>query len=892
MEKYLTDNPRFAMRLYYALAVLTPMAILWGVFAAQGVFPFRTGEEANRMILVSDFWQQYYPFISDYWHRLRGGDSLLWSWTAGGGHNFLAHIAYYLASPFNLLAALFPYEMLRPLVQVFLVIKLGLAGAAMCAFLHYTTKKINLMTPFFATLYALCGFALAYYWNIMWMDSFALVPVVMIGVYQLVHTGRYRLFVVSLALAIIFNFLMGVFICIFVAIYFFMQAYIAKLKPMDFLMKLLAVGLCSLLAIGLTAFITLPTFVALDRSYNAVNSVNTMESIHEAWFTNIADVLGNFFAQHHHDLKHPPIALPSFFTGVISLMLLPVFLISDKINKREKIAFSVALAFLIISSNNRYLDFILHGFSFPHALPFRYAFIASFLLVALAYKAYLIFDTKKPGHTLALVLGGAFFALMATIGRQEGRYVGFGALFVLLYLILFMITGAAEPAVHKTHILFKAQRVLKGAVPILFAMILIFEVSIAAVAAVQSNTTTPREPYPWHNDEVQYLLAQRNMTDETDFFRTEFTRWWSSNDTTLYGYQGWALFSSMFDYTLGSYIQRLGLPYRRRSNSINYAETTPLTNAFLNMRYLVHRSGHQADTGVFWEQIAYEGSLNLMRNRYALPLGFMVRSQAAMFEGSITHPFASQNELFRLTTGLQQELFTLLPMTYNHINFTTYGNDAGTRDMARINPDSGGTLRFEFVVPRDGCLYGFIHYHGGTEARVLRNGEVINTVDITHSSYIFRMGSFNAGDIAVIESQTSAANTAVNVFAATIDHGLFAHGHTLLAAEPLVVTHMGDTRIEGTVTTQGGLLYTSIPHAGNWRVYVNGERAEAVLFADAMVAVELPAGTHDIVFRHVNSSFRVGVVISVVSLVVLIASGFALKLIGFGGAAAPSKRKK
>jgi len=89
-----------------------------------------------------------------------------------------------------------------------------------------------------------------------------------------------------------------------------------------------------------------------------------------------------------------------------------------------------------------------------------------------------------------------------------------------------------------------------------------------------------------------------------------------------------------------------------------------------------------------------------------------------------------------------------------------------------------------------------------------------------------------------------------------------------------VLTHVGDTRIEGTVTTRGGLLYTSIPHAGYWRAFVNGERVEVVLFGGAMVAVELPAGTHDIAFRHVNTHFRLGVAITLVSLAALVAAGF------------------
>ena len=56
------------------MSFLFPIAIMGTVFALNKVYPF-----GNQQILVSDFREQYYPFISDFWHKLREGTSLLWS---------------------------------------------------------------------------------------------------------------------------------------------------------------------------------------------------------------------------------------------------------------------------------------------------------------------------------------------------------------------------------------------------------------------------------------------------------------------------------------------------------------------------------------------------------------------------------------------------------------------------------------------------------------------------------------------------------------------------------------------------------------------------------------------------------------------------------------------
>ena len=50
---------------------------------------------------------------------------------------------------------------------------------------------------------------------------------------------------------------------------------------------------------------------------------------------------------------------------------------------------------------------------------------------------------------------------------------------------------------------------------------------------------------------------------------------------------------------------------------------------------------------------------------------------------------------------------------------------------------------------------------------------------------------------------------------------------------------------------------------GNWVAYVDGVRTEITLVGDAMVAVELTEGIHEIEFRYENKSFYLGSLISI-----------------------------
>lgn len=107
-------------KLLHILATIIPIAIMGTMFAVQGIYPF-----GDKQTLVVDSWHQYYPFLSDFWHRIREGTSLRWSWNAGGGHDYIAHIAYYIASPLNVIILLFPHEWLREILNILILLRVG-----------------------------------------------------------------------------------------------------------------------------------------------------------------------------------------------------------------------------------------------------------------------------------------------------------------------------------------------------------------------------------------------------------------------------------------------------------------------------------------------------------------------------------------------------------------------------------------------------------------------------------------------------------------------------------------------------------------------------------------------------------------------------------------------
>lgn len=759
----------------------------------------------------------------------------------------MAHYAYYMASPFNFLIALFPHAYLREVLTVFVLLRIGLAGLFMSFFLRFTLKKYDLLLPVFSSFYALCAFMLGYYWNIMWLDTVALMPLVMLGVHGLVREGKYRLYIGSLAIAVFSNFYIGLFVCIFVAIMFFVQSFVARLTWRQFFQRMVTIGICSLIAVGIAAILILPTYSALQNSYRSESAFPTFRI-----YDSFASVLGNFIA------FTPPTSLsglPNLYSGLLSVMLFPVFLSAKNISKREKVAYLAVIVFLVLSVNINVLDFIWNAFTVTNMLPFRFSFIASFVVVFMAYKAYLLMDQVTMKDVLAMSGAVILFHVMAMLGEQERPYIEYSAILGVVYVTLFLFM-----------FLLKKKQGFKYAI---FLVILV-ELSFTTYNGVNQVGTTDRVNFPNDYDDVQALLEARQLS-ETDFVRTELVRPRTLNSPSLYRFDGLSFFSSLANVSATEFMEGIGLAGWPRGNRFTYMATSPLTSAFLNVRYMVANDSHPIGDHELWELVASEGSNHLFRNNYHLPFGFMVNDTIVDYVGDSRNPFNAQNDLFRLATGLDSDLFTLRDIVHvGHRDYEVTRDGFGEYSFTLDEEAEEGMFRFNYEMPVDGPLYVYMNFTETNNARVVVDGQTLQTFEIRRS-FIFSAGTFEAGQIVSIEADATVEQGTGRIFAGTLDQELLDQGFDLLSAETLTLTEFSDTRFTGTITVSTPrILYTSLPYAGNWRVFVNGVEEDIVTIGGAMASVRLEEGTHTVEFRYHNTSVHLGAMVSLVSLMLYV----------------------
>jgi len=280
-------------------------------------------------------------------------------------------------------------------------------------------------------------------------------------------------------------------------------------------------------------------------------------------------------------------------------------------------------------------------------------------------------------------------------------------------------------------------------------------------------------------------------------------------------------------------------------NSINYINPSPLTNAFLNMRYIISVGGHQAVNDIYLRAVGKVGEVELLENMRYLPLGFMVNRDLS---GYVYHDTQVQswNDFFSRATGLPGDLFTATGLIPNE-NYTAW----------------------YYEMPSDGMLY--VYYRNISKPDTMTifvNGISFSKKYISDKSdiYVSLVGSFSKDELI---SFTRESDT--EVVALYFDTTLFDQGYNLLSRQTLNLTKITNTAICGNVTVlSDGLLYTSIPGDKNWSVFVDGVKSDIVLIDGAMTSVELNRGYHEIEFRYFNKSFLAGIIVSLVSLAIFV----------------------
>lgn len=839
------------------LSFFLPALLLEAAYIVQCVYPFGGND-----VLIIDLYHQYAPFLLELRDKILSFSSMLYTWTGGLGTNFLPLFAYYLASPLNILIAFFPENSLSEAVLFLILLKVGLSGACFSWYLKGVHKRDDLAVVAFSLLYALSGYVLAYSWCIMWLDALYLLPVVVLGLVYLIRDGRGILFCLSLALVIFSNFYTAIFVCIFILLYFpvCLLQYHGFKKPAVLLKKTILFGGYALLAAGLTAVIMLPVFHSLKLTSAAGESL-------PRGFTQYFDLFD--YAARHFALASPSIrdGMANIYSGMAVLILLPFYFMSPGISHRIKLLNAALLLVLIVSLNTRLLDFIWHGFHFPNQLPFRNSFVYVFLVLSMAYPAYMGLGNFKKRHIGAVCAAVMFLIVLS----QKLGIENVDAL--TAYGCLAVVTGYAAVLTLKKPVCSKA-----AAAGLAFLLMVIAEMGFNTVMVIQKidEDESYGSRYGYSSGEtvreIRTCIADI-AREENSFYRMEVYPPKTTNDPFLYGYRGVSVFASTYPEKPVHLFERLGY-HSNGINSFKYEGSTIILDSLFSVKYLIRR---ERDVEYVLRQLVSKTDrTSLYMNPYALSPGYTADESIRNWKGYGSNPFRIQNSLMKTLTGFDNILDTLHIEGGESRNMDLNGSGSGYYSYNRKNTDRESVASLNISVVEDREVYLYTDVRTGS----IKNGHVeVNGEKMDYNAYrstMVDLGYLKAGtpvELNLVFDEEGPESGSFHVYACSVDTAIFKQAISDLKDRQITIKSHSASRLSGTVNVrEDSVMVMAIPYDTGWNVRVDGMEVETFALADCLLCFNISKGQHLINMDFVPDRFLTGLCITFLSLVILIVS--------------------
>ncbi len=825
-------------------------------------------------VLVLDLNAQYIYYFEQLRDIITSGESILYSFERALGGEFLGIFAYYLSSPFSLLVALFPKQMITEAMYLILVLKCGFCGLS---FGYYLTKK-DLTRPLYrvmlSTMYALSSFAVVMQHNVMWTDNLIIFPILMLAMDELICHGKFKLYVLSLVYSIMSNFYIGYMTCLFVLVWFFIRYFMFSPSERNtgnlkfhFLLTLARIALWSLVALAISAIILLPVYYSLSfGKFEFSDPSYTPEQLFD-----FADILTKTFFGSYDSVR--PTGMPFLFCGTIALILAPLYFFIDKIPTRRKIGTVIVLLFLAASFNFSILDIIWHGMQRPNWLNARFAYI--FVFIMLVMTAYAIGNLREIGSRN--IMSSAVFWCAILIVLQKFDY-DFLNDFIVVWggILLFAVYAVVLPTLAKldTASLKRAKvipRVLFG-----IASVEMLLNGIAMTYQFDADVSySTRNSYRQMIDTYDEAVA---TIDDDTFYRTEKLVHRRKNDNFALDINGLSNSTSTLNARAVALMHQFG--YAAQSHWSMYIGATAVTDALFDIKYVM---ADETDDKPVMEYIhrlyelyaSTDGHIDVYENPYALSIAYAANEEVLDYdvrpedpdEYRYQDPFSYMNGLMSALLGHDVKIWHACKVA----DTETFGvTMAFATDHRGYEIDGELTPKIQYIldIESDDLLYVYFPSDWPRECKMTVNGENIGTFFDSENFAIRELGSFEVGeqvDFRLYLQEDDLYIRSGCQFFWFFDEEAFKSAIAELKEGVMNAFSEKDTRVYGTihVPEEDSVVFTTIPYDAGWEVKVDGTAVETIpVLNQTLLAFRIEPGEHTLEFCYKPDCVKYGLILT------------------------------
>lgn len=830
-----TEGQRWQDRRWfpYLLTALAATAVFLAMMICCRLYPF-----GDRALASSDGKNQYLSFYHYFRSILFSQNNIDYSFSTVLGGNIRGLYAYYLASPLYVLFALFPEDQILLGLHTVIYLKYLLAALGFCAWAGYRKEGNPWLRAALSVSYGFMGYAVTFYSLLSWLDAMVLLPLVALGLERLVAEHKPAVYIVTLTITITANYYTGFMVCV-ASVLIYAALVFAHADGAAKVFKRTAVpfGAASLLAGGLSAWCLLPTVLSLpgDRMEES-QSVFASMGVNFPFMDFFSKLFtGATSADQFYN------GLPTVFVGIIPLVLAVLFFLNPGIRRRWKVVAAAALLTMLFSFHNTLLNTVWHGFTINRMFNYRYSFVFSFLLLAVAWHSVRRWESLTAG-TICRCLALCLAAVMLIFSRNYP----YGNAKTLYFDLAMLASG-----IGLVYLMTRGRRAVAA------AMLCLMAVNVLANGVLSVNSIYARFGSALQSTHYGYLDEARDamalMEDEGEFFRIEKTYCRTYTDNMALDLPGITNFSSVERQEPLRFLWNLGI--NRYTAWAQYTGESPTASeSLLGVRYVMAKEPLSVGREQYPMVGQTEEQVSVYRNPYALPV--LLPAGELMTDLSGLEGCDFQNACWR-SIAPDADGDVLRPAT-----------------RVDVQMEPGGTAcRLTYQMPVSGGVYfqfpGVYTKKEWPYELGVCWGQEVQSVELTRYRPIYLLGEFDVGQTVTVELRSTdgkkIAPEQFRVYAEDLD-ALAAYSRRVQST-PMTIRKVTSSRLTAQcqVGEQTPYLVSTIPYDRGWAVSVDGERVQTVENWDCMLAFAIEPGEHTVELRYRLPGKLPGVLISLVA---------------------------
>lgn len=238
----------------YMYPVIGTLVIISIIYMLNGLYPF-----GSHSIVQVDADYQYIPVLYRIYDFLHFKEGIIYD-DIGFGNNIYTSLMIQgsLFSPINLMLYFVKRDNIVNYFNIILIVKICLISLSSYIYIDRKFKVSNFYKVLFSILYGFSGWVLLNYFNIMWLDSVILFPLIIMYLEELIKNDKCMGYIIFLSGSLIITYYISFYILIFIIFYSFLLIFLfvdkKRVKKVIF-----NLGKSTVIAILISSFSILPT---------------------------------------------------------------------------------------------------------------------------------------------------------------------------------------------------------------------------------------------------------------------------------------------------------------------------------------------------------------------------------------------------------------------------------------------------------------------------------------------------------------------------------------------------------------------------------------------------------------------------------------------------------